>query len=67
MRERGRTFLRSLLSLAHPQEVVMGRGDQKSRRGKIRRGTYGKKRPHKPKRVKKAKPANEGSIDERLN
>jgi 30S ribosomal protein S31 len=45
----------------------MGRGDQKSRRGKIRRGTYGKKRPHKPKRAKKAKPANEGSIDERLN
>ncbi|GIX21978.1 MAG: hypothetical protein KatS3mg121_0761 [Gammaproteobacteria bacterium] len=27
----------------------MGKGDLRSRRGKIWRGTYGKTRPHKPK------------------
>jgi len=26
----------------------MGKGDKKSRRGKIAKGTYGKRRPHKP-------------------
>ncbi|MBD2757301.1 30S ribosomal protein THX [Spirosoma validum] len=26
----------------------MGKGDRKSRRGKIARGSYGKSRPHKP-------------------
>jgi 30S ribosomal protein S31 len=32
----------------------MGRGDQKSKKGKIRAGSFGKSRPHK---IKKAKPA----------
>ena len=32
----------------------MGKGDKKSRKGKITIGSYGKTRPHK---VKKAKPA----------
>lgn len=36
----------------------MGRGDQKSRKGKIRRGTYGKRRPRTPR--KKAAPARAG-------
>jgi 30S ribosomal protein S31 len=27
----------------------MGKGDKKSRKGKITMGSYGKKRPHKPK------------------
>lgn len=31
----------------------MGRGDQRSRKGKINRRSYGKARPHKPARVKK--------------
>lgn len=32
----------------------MGRGDKRTRRGKIWRGTYGKTRPN-PKKVKRAK------------
>ncbi len=28
----------------------MGKGDIRTRRGKINRGTYGKTRPHKPKK-----------------
>jgi 30S ribosomal protein S31 len=31
----------------------MGKGDRKSRRGKVFRGTFGKRRPHR-KKVKKA-------------
>jgi 30S ribosomal protein S31 len=31
----------------------MGKGDVRTRRGKISNGSYGKKRPHKPKRSKK--------------
>jgi 30S ribosomal protein S31 len=34
----------------------MGKGDLRTRRGKLFRGTYGKKRPRKKKRDKKAKP-----------
>ncbi|MCS6894952.1 MAG: 30S ribosomal protein THX [Bacteroidia bacterium] len=30
----------------------MGKGDRRTRRGKIWRGTYGKFRPHKPKNKK---------------
>jgi 30S ribosomal protein S31 len=29
--------------------IHMGKGDQKTRRGKIVRGSYGKTRPHNPK------------------
>jgi 30S ribosomal protein S31 len=32
----------------------MGKGDRKSRRGKVYRGTYGKRRPRKKKTVKSA-------------
>lgn len=32
----------------------MGKGDRKSRRGKIYRGTYGKRRPRKKKTAKNA-------------
>lgn len=32
----------------------MGRGDKKTKRGKISKGSYGKSRPAKPQRVKKA-------------
>jgi len=32
----------------------MGKGDRKSRRGKVYRGTYGKRRPRKKKAVKSA-------------
>jgi len=32
----------------------MGKGDRKSRRGKIFRGTYGKRRPRKKKTVRNA-------------
>jgi 30S ribosomal protein S31 len=31
----------------------MGKGDRRSRRGKIFRGTFGKKRPRKQKKAKK--------------
>ncbi len=31
----------------------MGKGDKRTRRGKIYRGSYGKKRPHRPKKTKK--------------
>lgn len=34
----------------------MGKGDAKSRKGKIFKGSYGKRRPHKP-RAAAAKPA----------
>jgi 30S ribosomal protein S31 len=33
---------------------VMGKGDQKTRRGKIVRGSYGKTRPHHPKTSEQA-------------
>ncbi|HTK40151.1 MAG TPA: 30S ribosomal protein THX [Gemmatimonadales bacterium] len=32
----------------------MGKGDRKSRRGKVYRGTYGKRRPRKKKAAKSA-------------
>jgi len=35
------------------EENQMGKGDRRSRRGKIWRGTTGKKRPRKPKKTKK--------------
>jgi 30S ribosomal protein S31 len=31
----------------------MGKGDKRTRKGKIYRASYGKKRPHKPKKAKK--------------
>jgi 30S ribosomal protein S31 len=31
----------------------MGKGDKRTRRGKIYRGSYGKKRPHRGKKAKK--------------
>lgn len=31
----------------------MGKGDQRTKRGKIYRGSYGKTRPHKKKKLKK--------------
>ena len=35
----------------------MGKGDRRSRRGKLFRGTYGNKRPHKKEKNPAAKPA----------
>jgi len=35
----------------------MGRGDQRSKRGKIFRGSYGKRRPKKHKKPQKVTPA----------
>ncbi|HEU5170983.1 MAG TPA: 30S ribosomal protein THX [Gemmatimonadales bacterium] len=32
----------------------MGKGDRKSRKGKLFRGTFGKRRPHKKKQAKKS-------------
>jgi len=40
----------------------MGKGDKKSRKGKIAIGSYGKKRPH---AVKKNKPAAAAVTDEK--
>jgi 30S ribosomal protein S31 len=34
----------------------MGKGDRRTRRGKLFRGSYGKKRPRKKKKDKKVKP-----------
>ncbi len=33
----------------------MGKGDKKTKRGKLYRGSYGKRRPHKKKKIKKIK------------
>jgi 30S ribosomal protein S31 len=33
---------------------AMGKGDKRTRRGKIYRGSYGKKRPRRPKKAAKA-------------
>jgi len=33
------------------EATLMGKGDQRSRRGKIHRGTFGRRRPKKSKRV----------------
>jgi len=41
----------------------MGRGDKKSKRGKINRGTYGVKRPRIKKRVK---PESKIEIDKKI-
>jgi 30S ribosomal protein S31 len=35
----------------------MGKGDKKTRKGKIAIGSYGKKRPHDVKKTKPAEPA----------
>lgn len=35
----------------------MGKGDQKTKKGKIAIGSYGRRRPRKPKNVKASKPA----------
>jgi 30S ribosomal protein S31 len=37
--------------------IIMGKGDQRSRRGKIWRGTFGKRRPKKSKVTKSTEPA----------
>jgi 30S ribosomal protein S31 len=34
----------------------MGKGDQRSRKGKINRGSYGKSRPHKDRNARKQPP-----------
>jgi len=41
------------------QELSVGKGDRKTRRGKIYRGSFGKSRPKDP--AKKATPAAKGS------
>jgi 30S ribosomal protein S31 len=42
-----------------PERAIMGKGDKKTRRGKIFKGSYGKARPHsvKKKSAGRAKPA----------
>jgi 30S ribosomal protein S31 len=44
----------------------MGKGDQRSKRGKISRGTYGKRRPRKKGQpaVKKEKPVEEKPVEQ---
>jgi len=37
-----------------PERKAMGKGDRRTRRGKLWRGTYGKRRPRKKKRVPQA-------------
>lgn len=39
----------------------MGKGDQRTRKGKIYRGTYGKRRPGKIKKANNSKPSKRGS------
>ena len=39
----------------------MGKGDQRSRRGKIHRGTFGRRRPKQNKRATKPAPVVEGT------
>jgi 30S ribosomal protein S31 len=42
---------------AFDADGTMGKGDRKTRRGKIYRGSFGKSRPKKPARLRKAKSA----------
>ena len=37
------------------QEMTMGKGDRRTRKGKIYRGSYGKTRPGRPKKKNKKK------------
>ena len=46
-------FPLSLISRKSEKEVCMGKGDQRTKRGKIHRGTYGKTRPRKKKKTSK--------------
>jgi len=39
----------------------MGKGDQRSRRGKIHRGTFGKRRPKKAKHIAKPETSDESA------
>jgi ribosomal small subunit protein bTHX len=41
--------------------VIMGKGDKRTRRGKIFKGSYGKVRTHFPKKKPAAKPAGKKS------
>lgn len=55
-----------MLNLFHQKTVIMGKGDQKSRKGKITRGTYGKSRPKKTSKavvVAKPKPAKAEKVE----
>jgi 30S ribosomal protein S31 len=36
------------------KKIIMGRGDKKTKRGKISKGTFGKSRPARPAKEKKA-------------
>ncbi len=53
-RQKAILVLRVYLSGTHLSLLrIMGKGDKRSRKGKIYRGTYGKRRPRKPKRAAK--------------
>jgi 30S ribosomal protein S31 len=43
------------VKLIHLKFIFMGRGDKKTKRGKISKGSFGKSRPAKPGKNKKAK------------
>jgi 30S ribosomal protein S31 len=43
------TTLTCLVSSQSKEDEVMGKGDKRTKRGKIKRGTYGKTRPRKTK------------------
>jgi 30S ribosomal protein S31 len=49
--------------LNQPESDIMGKGDKRTLRGKIFKGSYGKTRPHHPKQkpAAKAKPAGKKS------
>ena len=47
-------FLVPLATYSSQKETMMGKGDKRTRKGKIYRGSYGKTRPGRPKKkVKK--------------
>jgi len=48
-------FLVPLATHSSQKEIEMGKGDKRTRRGKIYRGSYGKTRPGRPKKKDKKK------------
>lgn len=47
------TILMNNVDSSHVPNTIMGKGDKRSRKGKIFKGSYGKPRPRKQKKKKK--------------
>ncbi|HZM46647.1 MAG TPA: 30S ribosomal protein THX [Burkholderiales bacterium] len=52
---RGASLIGHFSTHDSPTETTMGKGDKRTRKGKIYRGSYGKTRPGRPKKKNKKK------------